>query len=319
MSILLSLLPLSLAGSFTCSDDCDAGGSGDVCTEDLVGSDYYWVCDTKIPGDTSAASTTYENGDDAGTLWMATYGTAGNGSAFCCYTEQEVVKVLLWGTSNADTLEVHDGTANHSFRMNHGTCPGGGCEVNVWGRDGNDTIETADDHSPDIYWDVYGGDGDDTLYARNSTASVDSQVEMWGGNHGDTLYGSAGHDTLFGGAGDDYIYGDAGEDAIKGGAGVDRLFGEDDDDHLWGDDGADYLMGGGSDDILRGGAGDDAICGEAGTDDMFGESGDDILYDPESDSEGHGGPASDNDSCDGTGNYANCDDNSVSSSPCPAP
>lgn len=312
------LLPNAAAGAFTCSDDCDAGGSTDICTIDVVGADSYWVCDTKIAGDTTGATVNYETGEDSGTVWMATYGTAGDGSDFCCYTETVVAKILLWGTNQDDTLQLHDGTANESFLPNHAA--GTDCFVKAWGRDGIDTIETADAHSGDIFWELYGNDGADYLYARNSTGSVASQVTLQGGPNGDYLYGSAGDDTILGGAGDDYAYGDDGDDAIKGGGGVDRLFGEGGDDSIWGEAGDDFLMGGGGDDILRGGDDDDSICGEAGTyDTLFGESGDDILYDPASSSAGHAGPASDSDSCDGDGTYVNCDDPTETTSPCPAP
>ena len=64
---------------------------------------------------------------------------------------------------------------------------------------------------------IYGGDGDDTIWASSGA---------------NTLYGDAGNDNLIGGSGNDLIIGGSGDDVMNGGGGDDEFtFGSD-----WGND-----------------------------------------------------------------------------------
>ena len=72
---------------------------------------------------------------------------------------------------------------------------------------------------------VYGGLGDDTIWANNGS---------------NTLFGDAGNDRLVGGSDDDIIIGGAGNDSMHGGGGDDIFcFGEN-----WGIDTVEQLAGG---------------------------------------------------------------------------
>ncbi|WP_195892555.1 putative Ig domain-containing protein [Geotalea daltonii] len=135
---------------------------------------------------------------------------------------------------------------------------------------------------------IYGGSGNDIIYAGGGNDSVD------GGIGNDNLYGEGGNDSITGGGGDDFIQGDAdwqaldthGNDYIDGGAGNDRIaglggndevFGGDGNDVLQGNDGDDYLDGEAGDDLLVGNNGNDQLMGGDGLDEMAGNEGDDYL------------------------------------------
>ena len=131
---------------------------------------------------------------------------------------------------------------------------------------------------------VYGGDGNDTIWA--------SFTDTEGDDGDDTFYGEGGNDNLYGGTGTDKLYGGIGNDWLWGQDGVDLLYGGEGDDRLKGEDGNDLLYGGAGDDGLDGGSGDDVIyCGEGndyvwyyrsnwddGDDTIYGEGGNDDLY-----------------------------------------
>jgi Ca2+-binding RTX toxin-like protein len=111
---------------------------------------------------------------------------------------------------------------------------------------------------------VYGGDGNDYIYATDSHVPV-------------TIYGEGGHDLITGGHGDDIIDGGAGYDRIYGMGGNDILFAGPNGAMLDGGDGNDLLIGGGADDQLFGRAGDDILIGGDGHDYLDGGAGNDLL------------------------------------------
>lgn len=100
--------------------------------------------------------------------------------------------------------------------------PGTSCDcVTLRGEAGADRLTSLDGAALD------GGDGDDLLNGRPSTAKrtrdnlVDpSSDALTGGNGNDTLDGGTGDDSLFGGAGDDTVRGADGDDFLNGGASV---------------------------------------------------------------------------------------------------
>jgi Ca2+-binding RTX toxin-like protein len=74
---------------------------------------------------------------------------------------------------------------------------------------------------------LYGGDGDDRLFAVGA-----SPVEIHGGAGDDLLRGGSGNDILLGEDGDDTLMGGDGRDLLIGGLGSDRIIGNTSDDLL---------------------------------------------------------------------------------------
>lgn len=138
------------------------------------------------------------------------------------------------------------------------------------------------------------------------------QVQIAGGEGGDTLRGGANHDMLSGDGGADVIYGNDGNDTlfidaadlasgiVNGGRGHDTaiVLGSEDVvldlqahslEAAAGGDGNDsisgaqldlnlYLQGGAGDDSVSGGSGDDTLSGDAGNDTVRGGYGDDTVF-----------------------------------------
>jgi Ca2+-binding RTX toxin-like protein len=103
-------------------------------------------------------------------------------------------------------------------------------------------------------------------------------ADICGGNHPQTLVGTAlsericggnQHDVLIGNAGADTLLGNNGNDLLFGGAGRDKLFGDNGRDTLDGGTGNDFLDGGDGADKLIGGAGDDILTGGKGPDEFY--------------------------------------------------
>jgi Ca2+-binding RTX toxin-like protein len=111
---------------------------------------------------------------------------------------------------------------------------------------------------------VYGGEGNDQIYATDNALPV-------------TIYGQGGHDQITGGSGDDVIDGGDGWDRIWAGPGDDLVFGGTGSDSIDGREGNDILLGGDGDDYLYGGAGLDVLIGNTGSDRIDGGDGDDLL------------------------------------------
>ena len=150
--------------------------------------------------------------------------------------------------------------------------------VNVYGKDGNDTISL--DSSMSVRLFGYGGDGHDTLR---------------GGAGADRLYGNSGDDLMFGGSGNDFMdggsdndrmygnnesdrmYGGSGDDLMSGGSGNDRMYGGSNNDTMYGGSGADRMLGGSGADWMSGGSNNDTMYGGSGADRMLGSSGADWM------------------------------------------
>jgi Ca2+-binding RTX toxin-like protein len=161
---------------------------------------------------------------------------------------------------------------------------------------------------------LYGGDGDDYLYAWSGTAANLAGAQAEATLLGDALYGDGGRDFLYGGLRQDVLYGGAGNDVLRGDAvmanielayDVLRTWGA--ADLLFGGTGEDVLQGGGGPDTLRGGAGADRLEGQNGADRLYGEGGGDVLVvdiDPLYGAadvdyfDGHGDPATPDDGSD---------------------
>lgn len=126
---------------------------------------------------------------------------------------------------------------------------------------------------------LWGGDGDDYLFAWSDVVGTGQGVLL-----GDALHGGVGRDFIYGGLRQDMLWGDDGHDVLMGDAvgGNDELSFESrrlqgGRDQLFGGAGDDMLEGGGGGDTLRGGGGADRLEGNSGSDSLFGEAGGDVL------------------------------------------
>lgn len=112
--------------------------------------------------------------------------------------------------------------------------------IRVHTYDRNDTIRNR----TIIRLIAWAGSGNDTVY---------------GGGHGDYLYGEAGADKLYGGGDHDRISGGSGNDVADGGIGDDTISGDSGNDTISGNVGNDHLTGFTGRDRAYGGAGNDHI------------------------------------------------------------
>ena len=131
---------------------------------------------------------------------------------------------------------------------------------------------------------MYGGSGEDFLYAFAAKGVNDIGVEaerllvgdeMHGGADNDFLYGNQRRDTMFGDAGKDNLYGDWLSGPLYADSNVADIVGG--ADHLYGGTGQDKLLGGGADDEIWGGQDTDWLEGQNGHDTLYGGSDVDLL------------------------------------------
>lgn len=141
---------------------------------------------------------------------------------------------------------------------------------------------------------VYGGAGDDSIYASNTASLVDGgtgndfiSIEDGGfrGTFDSTIRGGAGHDTIYGSDETEIIFGGtdtskAVPDELAGNPLVsdddDVIFADGGDDTIYGGYGADFIVGGAGHDLVDGGDGDDMLVGDGG-DTLKGGNGIDLL------------------------------------------
>lgn len=200
-----------------------------------------------------------------------------------------------------------------------------GVSVYVMGQGGNDKIigGLQLDGGSNEY--LYGGNGDDKIWAHNpgqhDHEDADGENRLYGGEGNDIIYGSNRMDYLYGDSeyitdygigGDDIIYSGYGDDSdaydyIYGGKGDDKIYGQGNayiyaygewgDDLIHGTEQGDYIEGDDSgqfgDDTLYGHGGDDDIEGAAGDDFIDGGEGDDDLYGDEGEDTIYGGEGDD--------------------------
>ena len=109
------------------------------------------------------------------------------------------------------------------------------------GQGGDDSLAVGDLTDSDVQKVAfYGGDGNDTLDARDSSTTIKAD-------------GGAGHDLLLGGAADDTFYAGTGDDIVVGQRGTDTAYLEDGDDRfIWNNgDGSDFINGGSGFDVTQ--------------------------------------------------------------------
>ncbi len=116
--------------------------------------------------------------------------------------------------------------------------------IELFGKNGNDTIRVNEANGPLPPAALFGGEGDDRLI---------------GGAGADQLSGDDGNDVLRGNGGADLLFGGDGNDNLVGGAGDDQVFGQAGDDRMvWNSgDGSDVFEGGDGNDtaVVNGGDG----------------------------------------------------------------
>ncbi len=132
-------------------------------------------------------------------------------------------------------------------------------QANAYGGNGNDIIRDLGGYNAISRGILNGDDGNDTLYGSLYGSSI------FGGTGNDILYAyySDGDNyfgnLLDGGAGNDFLYGSIQSDTLKGQEGHDSIFGNGGLDYIFGNDGDDSLNGGIGADRLKGGKGIDTF------------------------------------------------------------
>ncbi len=208
---------------------------------------------------------------------------------------------LLFGGSGADRIEGGRGQDYADGGAGEDDIDGQQDDDVVRGGAGNDTVHggtgidqvLGDDGDDQLYGDegdeaglvrqrLYGGPGNDSLFAYAATADPGSEAarlgdELRGGPGDDRLLGNLRRDRLVGEQGNDDLLGDAlagpsyvirtGDSSTWAGA----------DDELFGGLGSDFLFGNGGNDVLWGGEDADRLAGELGNDVSYGGSGIDVL------------------------------------------
>lgn len=157
--------------------------------------------------------------------------------------------LYVQGTDGADTVYVWSGAGGSVFAWINGQQSGPhmlgpGGHVRVFGGNGNDRIYATDSYAP---VSIYGEGGHDVVTGGHAADLLD------GGDGWDCIYGNAGDDLILGGSGNDYLFGLAGNDVIVGGGGNDWIEGHAGNDVLIGGLGSDTARGGDGDDLLIGG------------------------------------------------------------------
>ena len=132
----------------------------------------------------------------------------------------------------------------------------------VGGHDG--TAYSAADHGhwalvPDpINVDVFGGDGNDTIYGGQGEEMLSGDAGndvLWVGRGADTVFGGNGNDAIHGGIGAQILDGGTGRDTIRGGVGAQLLLGDAGRDRIEAGSGNQTLLGGAGHDVFVAGQG----------------------------------------------------------------
>ena len=152
----------------------------------------------------------------------------------------------IYGTGGVDSIAIAEGVSLTVTRNGVNTIytPSQVTAINIYGYDGNDTIQ-INSLAIGTTLQAFGGNGNDTLRAASG---VSVGVTFDGGDGGDLLVGGAGNDTLIGGVGNDWLDGGGGSNNLAGGVG--------DDVYAFGDTGTNQIdtvteLAGEGTDLLR--------------------------------------------------------------------
>lgn len=211
---------------------------------------------------------------------------------------------FIYGGSGADTIFAGNGADRIWGGEGDDTIFGGNGDDRIagdagndqiFGDDGDDLIHGDDDGDAtteggfDVNADkieggagvnaIYGGPGFDRIWANSEEAGAAAPAAavgtafsfyVYGGDHSDTIYGTAGRDFIDGGFESDEIYSGDGADYVTGGPGSDLIDSGEGAAELFGGYGNDVIVGRGGDDWIEGGPGDDEIYAGLGSDTVYG-------------------------------------------------
>jgi Ca2+-binding RTX toxin-like protein len=211
---------------------------------------------------------------------------------------------FIYGGSGADTIFAGDGADRIWGGEGDDTIFGGSGDDRIagdvgndqiFGNDGDDVIHGDDDGDAtteggfDVNADkieggagvnaIDGGPGFDRIWANSEedgaaapAAAVGTAFSfyVYGGDHSDTIYGTAGRDFIDGGFESDEIYSGDGADYVTGGPGSDLIDSGEGAAEIFGGYGNDVIVGRGGDDWIEGGPGDDEIYAGLGSDTVYG-------------------------------------------------
>jgi len=170
------------------------------------------------------------------------------------------------------TGNIYGGDGNDTIEVHQNYFGGPGAWGAFYGEAGDDIITVTGDGNGYPYSSAFGGDGNDTITLAGSAsggAGNDLINASAGAENGINANGDSGDDTLNGNDQADVLYGGSGADTLSGNGGSDSLYSAGDGGYTWDgylieqDTGAehDILFGGDGDDRLSIGYGDDADGG----------------------------------------------------------
>lgn len=130
--------------------------------------------------------------------------------------------LLVEGTADADYLTLNSAAGNAITLAISGnsvgtfSAPGGAAFAHllVYGYGGDDTLRLTGGMAVPAL--LFGGDGNDTLYALDAGGSIANNIQV-GGAGNDSISGGSGRDLLIGGPGTDSLGGAGGDDILIGG------------------------------------------------------------------------------------------------------
>jgi Ca2+-binding RTX toxin-like protein len=212
----------------------------------------------------------------------------------------------LYGGTAIDTINGGDGDDVVDGGAGNDDLTGGLGRDRLFGNEGDDTLRTGSSNPLGLLEWLYGGSGNDTIYATvagiyeiagdgpddetgSSGFTGDDTIDLTGvgANSGNyiNVYGGEGADTVLGSDGLDYIYGEQGSDTLSGNGGDDFIFGGYEVNHsggvgdtIYGGSGRDYVETSYGTDTVYGGLGADIVYASANADTVYGGDGNDDLY-----------------------------------------
>jgi len=184
---------------------------------------------------------------------------------------------ILIGDSNNNIFTGLDGNDNIEGYAGDDIIYGGLGDDDLDGGAGIDTLSYANSLSAitlDLRTNNATGEGNDTINNFEVIVGSSHDDEITGSESGtDTLYGGAGNDNIYARNGNDIVYAGEGDDYINAAFGNDVLYGDEGNDHIIGAQGNDIIHGGTGDDLIIGREDNDVIYGGAGSDELHGGSG----------------------------------------------
>jgi len=220
---------------------------------------------------------TYDKNDQliGGTLTRLTYAQGAGDGATSVMADINVAGLSVASFGDWVATNANDAAIRALFAGNQSLTGSYGTDL-IRGYGGDDVIVGVSwvDYGP-TYDSLFGGDGNDQIFASRSPTSSPSFMRGEAGN--DYMVGAGGFDDMHGNQGNDTVIGGGGDDWVVGGQNDDMLFGQTGNDIVYGNMGNDTCVGGDGADIVRGGQNDDYVYGNAGNDWLSGDRGDDVL------------------------------------------